>query len=151
MNLDQIINKIERDKEDLDQQLDLLDYLSDDAITNAVIEQLECEDAHELLGTLKDVCRGGANSGFHGFIYSHDMLQFFRDNRAEILELLKEQAELAGDSGVLELILSFNCLKDTGIDIDQIGAVIFGNSEDSQVIDSLCWFALETLAFKVDK
>ena len=158
MDLKQIINKTEnvRDNtwqlyQDLEEQIELLGYLCDDAITSAIIDQLGCKDANELLGTFKDVCRGGANAGFHGFIYSQDMLQFFRDNRAEILELLKEQAELAGESGVLELILSFNCLKDSEIDIDQIGAVIFGNSEDSQVIDALCWFTLETLAFRVDR
>jgi hypothetical protein len=137
--------------ESLETQIDILEALNNYDLADPILQQLECDNATDLIETLRDVCKGGANAGFAGFTYSADMLAFFRKNKEEIVDLVKEECGQYGDTGILEFIQQFNCLKDAHIDIDEIGAVVFGDSEDSQVVDALCWFALESLAFNVDR
>ena len=43
--------------------------------------------------TARDVTRGGADGGFHGFIYDRDTVPFAERNRDAIVEMAKQQAE----------------------------------------------------------
>lgn len=56
-----------------------------------------------------DVTNHGINGGFGGFIYYSETCEFFKKNRAAIMELAEEQAAQLGDGGALEMIQSFNC------------------------------------------
>lgn len=114
----------------------------DKKLINAVKRQLGSEWKTDL----EDVCRSGASAGYGGFIYYSDTISFFRRNRAEIVELVKE---MAGDFGVnmLEFVAEFNCLKDFDY-TDEIGRALWGKlqSDDVQVPNALAWFALEEVA-----
>lgn len=123
-------------------------------LEQAIIEQLGYEELDDdCKDTLSDVCRGGANAGFGGFIYSSALLEFFCENKSLIID---NQKELASDMGVglLEMIQGFNCLKGSGLSVDEIGEIVFGNNYDHEmatcVIDALCWSVLENLAFSLD-
>ena len=137
--------------ESLDERIEILESLGNDDLTNAICEQLGCDTAEELIDTLKDVSRGGANAGFSGFIYCSEMLEFFQANKSELIELLEEESNSLGESGVLELVKSFRCLEGSDITLEDIGKVLYGDSTDSTIVDAVCWFALETLAWNTDR
>ncbi len=77
-------------------------------LINAVIRQLSC-DKDEIEGTMRDIRRGGIDGGFHGFIYYHETLSFFRRHREKIIDLVKDRASQFGDNPV-DFVCSFNCL-----------------------------------------
>jgi hypothetical protein len=146
----------ERDKawelhQELEERIDILESLAQYDLADAICEQLGCDTAEELIDTLKDVSRGGANAGFSGFIYHGELLEFFQANKSELIKLLEEESKSLGESGVVEFIKSFRCLQDTETTIEDIGKVLFGDSTDPSIVDSVCWFALETVAFCVDR
>lgn len=118
-----------------------------------VKEQLGCKDESDFMNTLKDVARGGANSGFSGFCYSSEMLDFYKANREDIVQLLKDSAFDFGTT-VIQLIQGFNCLKDNDTTEDDIASVVFGKDYEHEmshiIIDAVCWFVLETLAFNYE-
>lgn len=124
------------------------------SLEGKIQEQLGCDTKEEFKQTLKDVCRAGANAGFSGFTYSSECLEFYKENRTEILEDLKELAESIGEGGLLHMVLGFNCLKDYNLNEDILGEIIYGKNyehEDaSLVIDALCWAVLENVAFRYD-
>lgn len=124
-------------------------------LIQSIVAQLGYKDIEnkECLETLEDVRNGSAQGGFSGFIYSSEILEFYISNRSLILDNLKE---LANDLGtdLLNMVQSFNCLKDSGITLDELGEIIYGKQYEhemaTQVIDSLCWSVLENLAFSLD-
>jgi len=59
---------------------------------------------------LKDITNHGISGGFGGFIYYSDTVKFFKNNRAEIIELVREMAQEFGQDPI-EFVASFNCLK----------------------------------------
>lgn len=123
-------------------------------LKQAIIEQLGYEDLNEeCKQTLADVCRGGGNSGWSGFTYSNELLEFYNTNKKLILDYHKELASELGE-GFLEMIKGFNCLKDSGLEVDEIAEIIYSNKHDHEcatmLIDALCWSVLEGLAFELD-
>lgn len=128
----------------------------DKQLEQAIIEQLGYEsiDDEELKQTLADVCRGGGNARWGGFTYSAEMLEFFTANKRAIVSHLKDQASDFGYDSSIAMIKSFNCLKDSGVTEDEIGAILYGSKYDgemaSSIIDALCWAVLEDLAFQYD-
>lgn len=127
----------------------------DSRLEQAILEQLGFEELNEeAKQTLADVCRGGGNSGWSGFTYSAELLDFYKANRGLIIEELKSQADDFG-VGFLEMILGFNCLKGNELSVDEIGEIVFGKNYDHDsatlVIDALGWAVLETLAFNNDR
>lgn len=52
-------------------------------LVKGVIRQLG--GGSEAWDSLRDVCRGGADGGFHGFIYYSDTVGFFKRYRQEIV------------------------------------------------------------------
>ena len=104
----------------------------------------------EVQSTLQDVTNHGASAGFSGFIYYSDTVKFFKNNRAQIVELVNEYAQEFGQSPV-EFVASFNCLNGNYSDIEgqnEIGRALYGRleSDDTQIPNALAWFALEEVA-----
>lgn len=127
----------------------------DKNLIEAVKEQIG-GDEDELEGTLTDVMNHGADSGWPGFTYYHDTVEFFLNNKKEIIELAKEMADDLGEN-VIEMIGGFNCLKYYDYKTnkwiepegqDAIGKTIYGrkNDTDEMVANALAWFALEEVA-----
>lgn len=93
-----------------------------------------------------DIANHGADCGFHGFIYYTDTVPFAKRNLCDILVYTEELAQDCGQSGALELIAGFNCLRDlTALDVSQ---AIYKHGDDNkpQVLNALAWFALEEVA-----
>lgn len=111
-------------------------------LQEAVIKQLGDEDI------LIDVVEHGASSGFSGFTYYTDTITFFKKNKKEILELVKEMSNEFGQTP-MEFVKSFLCLesKDNEFE-DEIGRTLYGRPlpDDVQVQNALAWFALEEVA-----
>jgi len=110
-------------------------------LTRAVIRQLGGRDY------LEDVANHGASGGFPGFTYYSDTIAFFKRNRTEIIELVKEYSDEFGQ-GPISFVAGFNCLNDDPETRDEIGRAIYGRlqSGDTNVPNALAWFALEEVA-----
>lgn len=93
-----------------------------------------------------DVCRGGIDGGFHGFIYNVDTEAFAKRNRALIQELASEQAAEFGTS-VTEMIQDFGCFRNGTKPTDQeIGLALYAGKEAKDsvpVLNALAWYAGE--------
>lgn len=91
-----------------------------------------------------EVANYGADAGWHGFIYYYETIPFFKRNKAEILQLAKDQADDLG-SDMLEMIAGFNCLK---TDVATVAEAIYNpRTEDNEnVRNALAWYALEEVA-----
>jgi len=123
-------------------------------LINAVIENLGYDDLNdpELITTLQDItnCPHGIAGGFGGFIYYSETTSFFNENRKEIIELVKNMSFELGE-GMIELVASFNCLKDMDVTLDEIGNVLFcvetdNRNEKMLIKNALSWFACEEVA-----
>lgn len=68
-----------------------------------------------------DVCRGGIDGGFHGFIYTQDTWTFAKRNREAIAKMASEQAS-DFEAGIMEMIRGFGCFRNgTKPTDDEIG------------------------------
>ena len=119
-------------------------------LINAVEKQLQPDNKEEFLNILRDVVRGGADAGFHGFIYTNETVKFYLKNRKLIRAELAELADDTGD-GMFKIIQSFGCLtnKQTNkpdYSEEEIAQTLFGKPVDSQIANALAWFALEEVA-----
>lgn len=104
----------------------------------------------EIKDTLQDVANHGANAGFSGFIYYTDTVKFFKNNRAEIVALVKEYAS-EFDQTPIQFVASFRCLNGDYNDAEgeaEISRALYGRleSDDTQIPNALAWFALEEVA-----
>ncbi len=122
-------------------------------LETAVIIQLGYEDgevSEACVCELQDVNENGANCGTSGFIYSHEMLEFYKANKNSILEHLKRQAEeLNGNNNVADLLLGYQCLKGQDVSAWDIAEILNGNYEHEMsnvIIDAVCWGLLEDVA-----
>ncbi len=93
----------------------------------------------------EDVANYGAASGFCGFTYYTDTLDFYAKNRDAIKELASGQADDFG-LGMVEMIKGFNCLSDASD--DEVGQTLYGPKaeHDTQVANALAWYALEEVS-----
>jgi len=119
-----------------------------ESLKQAIIEQLGYESIEDAKDTLSDVASYGASAGYGQFIYHSDTCKFFQDNKSDIVELAEEQSEQFGQ-GILEMIAGFNSLIGNYSE-SEIGRVIFGDDEDTQIENTMAWFALEALAYESD-
>lgn len=136
--------------ETLTEQIDKLEAIEDFPLADAIIDQLGTDTAEELLGTLHDVTVGGANAGFGGFITHAELWEFFSANKQALVEMLEKEA-FDFSVGVLEMVVGCNCLKDSGYTSSDVAKVLYGDDEESSIVDAVCWFALETLAYLADR
>lgn len=117
-----------------------------DKLIEAVLEGLHYSDIEELRGTLEDIAKYGADAGFGEFVYYSDTVKFFKRNRAEIINLVKEYAADM-DTSPFELVASFKHSKDDDW-VDEIGRALYGRlkPDDVHVPNELTWFAVEEVA-----
>jgi hypothetical protein len=92
-----------------------------------------------------DICRGGIDGGFHGFIYYSDTLSFAKRNRKEILEMASEQARNFG-MGLVEMIQGFGCFRHSKPTETEIVEGLAGRGADTQVPNALAWYAGEEVS-----
>jgi hypothetical protein len=94
-----------------------------------------------------DVNNHGISGGFGDFIYYHETVKFALKHRSKIIELLKETSESIGETGLLELVQSFNCLGKADYTLDEIGEALYGSKpkakQHQQVLNALAWFTAE--------
>ena len=115
----------------------------DKKLYNAVVEQLGEESD---LADAQD-----ASAGCPGFTYYSDTVDFFKDNRTLILDLVKEYADEMSQNPI-DFVAGFRCLNKDPETIDEIGRAIYGRvtSDDTQVPNALAWFALEEAAHEYE-
>jgi hypothetical protein len=97
-----------------------------------------------------DICRGGIDGGFSGFIYNAETEPFARRNRVAIASMASQQAEDFG-TGVMEMIRGFGCFRhDTEKPTDEeIGLALYAgkDKEDGHpVLNALAWYAGEEVS-----
>jgi len=92
-----------------------------------------------------DVCRGGIDGGFHGFIYTVETEAFAKLNRSDIARMASEQANDFGTS-VTEMIQGFGCFRNgTKPTDEEIGSALYAGKDlnESGVLNALAWYAGE--------
>lgn len=96
---------------------------------------------------LEDIANHGIDGGFHGFIYYHETDAFFRRNRADIVQLVKDQARDFGQDAI-SFVASFRCVEDDDQNRESIARALYGRTtkEDTGITNALAWFAGEEVA-----
>ena len=130
--------------------------MSYELIKKAVFDQLG-DDAEQELENVR-ACPDGAAGGFGGFIYYNETRKFAKDNMKAIYNYAKEEAEEFGED-VFKMIQGFGCLKDINPLTSEIADTIHGHPDnatmndgvDTQILNALAWFALESVAHREEK
>jgi hypothetical protein len=124
-------------------------YVDLTKLQRAVKRQLGSDNMQEFLETLQDVANHGAGGGFSGFTYYKETVDFTRRNRAEIMQQLKEDADIFGSS-VSDMVCNFNCFKEYSE--DEILVALYSGTGDNvtTVYNGLAWYALESVASQLD-
>lgn len=122
-------------------------------LQKAVIEQMGYDvkkDKDEYMEVLKGI--RSASDGYNGFIYYSETIDFWKKNKDEIIQSLKD---LASDMGknYLDVILGFNTFKNSDITIDDIAEVIYADNKNNDnyttIANALSWYALEQVAWEL--
>jgi hypothetical protein len=96
-----------------------------------------------------DICRGGIDGGFNGFIYNRDTEAFAKRNRAAIAEMAMAQASEFGTT-VTEMIQGFGCFRNGTKPTDsEIGLALYAGKEKEDslpILNALAWYAGEEVA-----
>lgn len=94
-----------------------------------------------------DICRGGIEGGFHGFIYYGDTMAFAKKNREAIRCLAIQHAEDFG-LGVVEMIRGFGCFMKGGVKYAEIidGLAGIAHPMGTNVLNALAWYAGEEVS-----
>lgn len=115
----------------------------------AVIEQLGYNPRERLTDEAKtelhDIASYGIDGGFSGFIYYADTVQFFRDNKREIKQRARDDANTCGVT-LAAFIAGFRCVSLTETEVD---AALDDdpNMDDYQTVaNALAWYAAESVA-----
>lgn len=93
-----------------------------------------------------DVCRGGIDGGFHGFIYYVDTEAFAKRNKDLISELASNEAQGMGYDSTFAMIRAFGCFKgDTLTDMELMNALCRGRNpvDGPNILNGLAWYAGE--------
>jgi hypothetical protein len=113
-------------------------------LINAVISRVS-------LDSVSDIVNHGINGGFSGFVYYTDTIAFFDKYKADILRLLKEEADELGEKPI-DMALSFNCFdKDCET---AIGQFVYGaritDDYAATVKNGFAWYAAEEVCRWID-
>lgn len=113
--------------------------------------------------SLPDIVNHGVDGGFHGFVYYHDTIAFFRRNRKEIVQLVEAMASDLGEDPI-SMVIGFGCLggRDFHTNLKErekiraeyqagVGRCLYGGAlsdkdESHSVANALAWFAAEEVA-----
>jgi hypothetical protein len=120
----------------------------DASLIRAVVRQLGGWD--EFTEHAQDVCNHGMTGGFVGFTYYTDTVAFAKRNKAAILDLCKQMSDDFGQSGTIEFIASFNCLK--GTSQEEVADGLYNPKSDDRttIYNALAWFAGEEVCRAYD-
>jgi hypothetical protein len=127
-----------------------------DSLILAVVEQLghTKEDLdnknEELFSTLGDIVNHGIDGGFTGFTYYTDTHEFFKRNRKDIVNLVRDIASDLSYTSI-KLVSSFSCIKDSFEEEEleeQVALCLYDDLEDYDrlISNALAWFAAEEVA-----
>jgi len=124
------------------------DFINNSSINgdliNAVVDQMGGWES--FIESAQDVANYGIDSGFTGFIYTRDTVEFFIKNRRAISQLAKDMADDFGQN-VMDMVCGFNCIKDTSEEMKEaVAHCVYGvtlTDEDDTVANALAWFAGE--------
>ncbi|NDB96517.1 MAG: hypothetical protein EBZ78_10235 [Verrucomicrobia bacterium] len=94
-----------------------------------------------------DICRGGIDGGFSGFISYADTMKFAKKNREAIRQLAMDQAQEFG-LGVVEMIKGFGCFRHSKPSDREIidGLAGIAHPMGVNVLNALAWYAGEEVA-----
>ena len=84
---------------------------------------------------LADICKHGAQNGYHGLIYYSETTALYNRYHEEIWDLLNDNYDALGFSSCLELIASFQTASNV--------------NSDTQFKNLLVWYAAEEIAFDI--
>lgn len=119
-------------------------------LAKAVRKQLGTETDDEFFETMENVtaCSCGAASGFTGFIYYSETVEFFRKNKTVIRNNIQELAIDLGET-VISMVLGFNSVKGSFTE-DEVGKALYGNydSDLDGLYNNFAWYALEEVAYR---
>lgn len=117
------------------------------SLVRAVVRQMGGWDS--FVEMAEDICRGGIDGGFHGFIYYHDTQPFARRNRKQIVEMASAQASEFG-TGIIEMIRGFGCFRNgTKPTDEEIGSALYAGKDIDgglPILNALAWYAGEEVA-----
>ena len=116
-------------------------------LTRAVIRQMGGWESFKQ--SAPDICRGGIDGGFHGFIYNSDTEPFAKRNRKDIAAMASNQAEELGED-TITMIQGFGCFRNgTKPTSAEVGEALYAGwqGEDSApVLNALAWYAGEEVS-----
>lgn len=106
-------------------------------LINAVARQVGSKA--ELKEIARDVANHGASGGYSGFIYTTDVVAFFKKHRALIIQEAK-------DSESLDYLVDA-LVKNLGDEADKhtVYESLYGKKIDNEVANFFAWYALETV------
>ena len=84
----------------------------------------------------------GVGGGYSGFIYYSETVEFAKKYRKLIAKLAESQSDDLG-LGVIEMIQGFNCFKDDRPSQSDVGACLYGDGDNTSVMNALAWYAAE--------
>lgn len=117
------------------------------SLVRAVVRQMGGWESFQ--ESAPDICRGGIDGGFHGFIYNRDTEAFAKRNRADIAEMAEAQARDFGTS-VTEMIQGFGCFRNGSRPTDsEIGLALYAGKDKEDgpnMLNALAWYAGEEVA-----
>lgn len=105
------------------------------------------------MDSIQDINSHGIDSGFSGFIYYSDTVNFYNRHKKDILKMAAEMARDLGED-MISMIQHFNCLSsghysDRKPDYTQTEiaeALYSGRGEcATQIKNAMAWFAAETV------
>lgn len=122
-------------------------------LQQAVFDQSGADDVADFLEIMRDVRKGGADAGVHGFRYTRETCEFFTTNRLLIRASLSDTADSLGDT-VIRMVAGFRCLNGEYTQ-DEVAEVLYNpalNEGDpyEAVANALAWFAIETVAIEME-
>ena len=96
-----------------------------------------------------DICRGGIDGGFNGFIYNADTEPFAKRNRADIAAMASAQASDFGTSSI-EMIRGFGFFRHGEKPSDEeIGSALYAGKDidgGMPILNALAWYAGEEVS-----
>ena len=114
-----------------------------ESLVRAVVRQMGGWESFKQ--SAPDITRHGISGGYHGFIYYSETVPFAKRNKRAISEMASEQAKEIGE-GLVEMIMGFNCFKNSKPTEYEIIKALVGCGISTQVPNALAWYAGEEVA-----
>lgn len=105
----------------------------------------------QLQDSYSDICSGGIvrgiDHGVDGWMYTDELVAFFKANKKEILDFAKETAYDLGEGSSFQMMSNFNCFNGDYTEGD-IAEGIYDTDSDNHknIVSGISWFIGEELA-----